>query len=317
MIKKNLLMLLVAASMTVPAFAETTVANDAVVSTTSFNDVTDSGIPTTSPDLAPASDKKARMAKVKEFAIKQLENNRTFARCVALFAAKNLTSRYLGTFKKKHFDLPVYAMWTVKALVNAYLPSTSEATKAKIAEFIAGEISFVKLNRNATDAMSIDSTNWTLADNFTPKTARKIIYKAGSRKQFFLPKDSKAGAFLRENPLAMIAMPFVESLHDTADIKPKGAAATGDSRLSHASAVRPLFYAFNGLFAGKVAEDMGNALMEKCPDKVMDLVASGKCPEKILAILMSPHTSELVKNLMAQVIEDSLNTGIDWQIKNS
>ena len=304
-------MLLAATSMAVPVFAETTtVTNDAAASTTSLNDVTASGTPTTSPDLTPTPDKKARMAKVKEFAIKQLENNRTFARCVALFAAKNLTSRYLGTFKKKHFDLPVYAMWTVKALVNAYLPSTSEATKAKIAEFIAGEISFVKLNRNATDAMSIDSTNWTLADNFTPKTARKIIYKAGSRKQFFLSKDSKAGAFLRENPLAMIAMPFVESLHDTA-------AKTTAGDIPNASAVRPLFYAFNGLFAGKVAEDMGNALMEKCPDKVMDLVASGKCPEKILAILMSPHTSELVKNLMAQVIEDSLNTGIDWQIKNS
>lgn len=298
-------MLLAAISMAVPVFADTTVADDATVSTTSLNDVTVSDTPTTSPDLTSASDKQTRLQQAKAFAAKQLEQKRTLVRCAALFAAKNLTSRYVGKKLPGAFDASVYAMWVIKAALNSALPSTNEATKAKVAEFLASEISVLKKDKTGlNDFTDINREN-------VRKGALRMLYKAGSRKQFFLPKDSEAAIFLRENPLGMITMPFIESLPQGTVLPTAPASST--AKLAYASAVRPLLYASAGLFAGKLAKPAADQV-----DGYAKMAAlHAKCPEVLSNFLLSENGSDLIKNLIAQALEDGMNTHIDWQIKNN
>ncbi len=303
-------MLLVAASMTVPALAETT------ASTTSLNDVTVSGIPTTSPDLTPTPDKKARMAKVKEFAVKQLENNRTTVRCAALFTANNtlpLLAQKINPLKghknascvkvfgrQTSFNIPAYLMHVVTYFLDEYLPKTNTTTTAKIAEFVAKEVS----------VLGKDTTNLNLKTISLPTTvdvdlaqriatgALRITLKAGARNQFFVPKDWEISEDLNSIH-GQLVLPLLEDAHK--------------NKIEKNSAPLRAVRAYSYILAGKIAAKVAKKITVFAPL----LSLSPKCPEKFSNFLLSENGAKLIQNLIGQAIEDTINTGGDIVLNNA
>ena len=207
----------------------------------------------------------------------------TALRCITLLVMRNAVRKYVNKNFGGEFELNNYVNHGLTYGLDTFLPQENESVKTKWAEFIAGEVDFVKKTKNATNKKIIDSTEWT-GENLSLDNSLKMLIKAAARKQLFMPKGTEVQKALCI-PVVGVAASGLEGWKPGADLDANAMATSCK-------------FAMFGIASEAIAKDI-----------IGGLIMSDTLPEFALNFMNTEPGMELVEKLLAQLIEDALKTG--------
>jgi hypothetical protein len=217
---------------------------------------------------------------------KELESTayKTILRCIALLAAKNIADRYFSTGSKTNkFDASKYADITLKALVDKFLVKTSTNKFADIAEWTASEFSLVTDVTSATDDAKAVKGFALGNKKDNQKKLLKMLMKAASRKQLFLPKESEAYKMMR-TPVASVTLTCCEKAEFN---------------------TRAITFATAGMISTGFAKDI-----------LLGIAVADSTPESLRNFMSTDLGMKFCEDILSQFIEDCINQAAVSEIIN-